>query len=355
MSKLNIGRMITFIPGLRYEHSNNSYSGFYSDIDLHGETGQVKDTTSYQKYGELLPSAHLKIKPTKWFDIRLSAARTLARPGYQMIAPRVRLDMDDGVVYQSNTQLKHTTAWNYDLTFSFFSNKLGLLTIGGFYKEFDNYFTKTTRRMGTEEAIERGYPEQVYDVAEDYMNFDNSRVYGIEFDLQTNFSYLQAPFNGVVLSVNATRLWSETYSFTYNPYEYYDRSIRRMVFLPDSSYYESNKTNLPNQVDWITNLSLGYDLKGFSIRVSAIYQAAYLTGFSSRGNTETTEYFYSYVDNHLRFDASISQKIGDHLMIMASISNITAESERRYTWKPQYVTSENRYGTTLDIGLKYKF
>jgi TonB-dependent receptor len=355
MSKINFGRIITFIPGVRYEHSDNSYSGFYSDIDLHGESGQVKDTSSTQNYGELLPSAHLKIKPTDWLDIRLSAARTLARPGYKMLAPRVRLDLNDGIVYQSNTQLNHTTAWNYDLTISLFSNKLGLLTIGGFYKELDNYFTKTTRRMGTEEAVERGYPEQVYDVAEDYMNFDNSRVYGIELDLQTNFSYLPAPFNGIVLNLNATRLWSETYSFTYQPYEYYDRSIRRMVFLPDSSFYQSNKTDLPDQVDWITNLSVGYDLKGFSIRVSAIYQAAYLTGFSSRGNSETTEYFYSFVDDHLRFDASISQKIGGHFVIMANLANITAESERRYTWKPQYVTSENRYGTTFDIGLKYKF
>lgn len=355
MSKINIGRIITFIPGLRYEYSDNAYSGFYSDIDLHGESGQVKDTSSTQNYGELLPSAHLKIKPTEWLDIRLSAARTLARPGYKMLAPRVRLDMDDGVVYQSNTKLNHTTAWNYDLSFSLFSNKLGLLTIGAFYKEFDNYFTKTTRRMGTEEAVERGYPEQVYDVKEDYMNFDNSQVYGIEFDLQTNFSYLPAPFNGIVMNLNATRLWSETSSFTYQPYEYYDRSIRRMVFLPDSSFYQSNKTDLPDQVDWITNLSLGYDIKGFSIRVSAIYQAAYLTGFSSRGNSETSEYFYSFVDDHLRFDASISQKIGDHLMIMVNVANITAESERRYTWKPKYVTSENRYGTSFDIGLRYKF
>ena len=272
-----------------------------------------------------------------------------------MVAPRVRLDLNDGVVYQSNTELKHTVAWNYDASVSFFSNKLGLLSIGGFYKKFDNYFTKTSRRMDKDEAISRGYPAQVYDVAEDYMNFDNSRVYGFEIDLQTNFSYLPAPFNGIVLNVNATRLWSKTYSFTYKPYEYYDRKLRKMVFLADSSYYESNATALPNQVDWTTNVSLGYDYKGFSIRVSAIYQAAYLTGFSSKGTAETTEYFYSYVDDNLRFDASISQKINDHLSIMANLSNITAENDRRYTWKPKYVTSENRYGRTFDIGLKYKF
>ena len=74
-----------------------------------------------------------KYRPLDWFDIRASYAKTLARPSYNMIAPRVRIDLNDGVVYQSNTELKHTDAYNYDLSFSFHNNKLGLLTIGGFY------------------------------------------------------------------------------------------------------------------------------------------------------------------------------------------------------------------------------
>ncbi len=355
MTKLNFGRIITFIPGIRYEQSENTYSGVYSDIDLHGESGQVKDLTSDQNYGELLPSAHLKIKPFEWFDIRMSAARTIARPAYNMLAPRVNLNIQDARINKSNTELHHATAWNYDYNMSFFTNKFGLFSVGAFYKEFDNYFTKTTRRMGMEEAVERGYPEQVYDVDEDYLNFDDSKVLGLEADLQTNFNYLPAPFNGIVLNLNATRLWSETFSFTFQPFEYYDPVLRRNVFLADSSFYQRNATNLPNQVDWITNLSIGYDFEGFSIRLSAVYQAAYLTGFSSRGTSETTEYFYSYVDDHLRFDASISQKIGPNLMLMANLANITAESERRYTWRPRYVTSENRYGSTFDIGIRYKF
>jgi outer membrane receptor protein involved in Fe transport len=102
-------------------------------------------------------------------------------------------------------------------------------------------------------------------------------------------------------------------------------------------------------------VSLGYDYKSFSIRLSAIYQAAYLTGFSSRGNSETTEYFYSYVDDHLRFDASVSQKIGDHFTIMGNVSNITGETESRYTWRPEYITSDYRYGASFDIGLRYSF
>ncbi len=355
MTKINIGNKLSLIPGVRYELSDNSYSGFYSDIDEHGVSGKILDSTSYQNYGSLLPSIHMKYRPLDWFDIRASYAKTLARPSYNMIAPRVRIDLNDGVVYQSNTELKHTDAYNYDLSFSFHNNKLGLLTIGGFYKKFDNYFTKTSRRMSADEAEERGYPRQVYDVAEDYMNFDNSQVYGFEVDLQTNFSYLPAPFNGIVLNFNLTRLWSQTWSFVFVPYEYYDPALRRKVFLADSSYYESVETDLPNQVDWTGNLSIGYDYKGFSIRVSAVYQAPYLVGFSSRGTSSTTEYFYSYVDEYLRFDASVSQKINKHIVIMANIANISGENERRYTWKSEYVTSENRYGTSFDLGLRYNF
>ena len=91
MLKLNYGDLITFIPGLRYEYSNNTYHGIYSSVNgAMGLSGYFEPDTTKQKYGEWLPSAHLKIMPTKWMDIRLSAAKTLTRPNYMWIIPRFR-------------------------------------------------------------------------------------------------------------------------------------------------------------------------------------------------------------------------------------------------------------------------
>jgi TonB-dependent receptor len=355
MAKINWGKWLTLIPGVRYEYSDNSYSGIISSLDNSGTTGSKKDTTTYQTYGELLPSFHLKIKPLDWFDLRMSVVKTLARPNYNMITPRAHVDLTNGRVRRGNPDLKYAEAWNYDASLSFFSNKLGLLTFGGFYKQFNNYFTNTQRSMPEEEARANGYPVSVYDVSEDYVNFDDSKVYGLEFDLQTNFSYLPAPFNGFVLSFNATRLWSETYLPLYHKVTKWDPAKRRNVVDFEKSYWEYLKTSLPDQVKWISNVSLGYDYKGFSSRISMAYQARYLRFLSSAGEGENVKFDNQYADNFLRFDASLSQKIGKHFMLMANLANFTGESERQYQYLPKYPRNENRYGTTIDFGIQYKF
>jgi hypothetical protein len=176
-------------------------------------------------------------------------------------------------------------------------------------------------------------------------------------DVQTNFSYLPAPLNGVVLNFNATRLYSETYLPLYTKVLKNVGTPTRPRFVVDheKSYWTYNKTALPDQVKWISNASVGYDYKGFSTRVSASYQARYLTALSSAGEGQGIKFQNRYVDNFLRFDASVSQKLGKNFMLMANLANFTGASERSYQYLPEYPRSENRYGATFDLGLQYKF
>ncbi len=287
MMKLNYANWLSIIPGVRYEHSDNTYSGTYSSLSNDG-TGSRKDTTTYQNYGELLPSLHVKVKPLDWFDVRLSAVKTISRPDYNMVTPRARIDLTNARLYRGNPDLKHLEAWNYDATLSFFSNKLGLFTIGGFYKKFDNYFNETDRVMGEEEARSAGLPVLVWEVREDYINFDDSKVYGIEVDMQTNVSSLRAPFNGIVLSANVSRLWSQTFQPLYEKVTVYDPGTRTWIVDVEQSYYKFDTTSLPDQTEWIMNFTIGYDFKGFSARISMIYQSRYLTGLGSSGEQVKT-------------------------------------------------------------------
>jgi TonB-dependent receptor len=354
MTKLNYSRWFTFIPGVRYEHSDNSYLGYVNSKTWDGN-GAMWDTTTYQNYGVLLPSFHVKIKPLQWFDIRMSAVKTVSRPDYYMLVPRIRVDLQNARLQKGNFNLKHLEAWNYDLQFSFFDNKFGLFTIGGFYKSFDNYFSRTDRVMGKDEARELGIAVQVYDVNEDYVNFDDSEVYGFEIDLQSNLDYLPAPFNGIVFNANLSRLWSKTFQPLYQKVEYYDPALRRVVVDLENSYFEFNETSLPDQTEWISNFGIGYDYRGFSARLSMIYQSVYLRGFSSRAEVEGSQFAEMYTNDYLRFDASVTQRIGRHVKILLNFANITGESERSYQYLPRYWRAENRYGSTIDAGIQYTF
>jgi TonB-dependent receptor len=355
MTKINYSSWLTFIPGLRYEYSNNDYHSYYSDIiqNIAGfiENGSIRDTSSYQKYGVLLPSFHLKIKPVQWFDVRMSAVKTLARPDYSMVTPRYWLNLNKSELFRGNPNLKHAEAWSYDVTTSFFANRLGLFTVGGFYKEFDNFFAEIDYTLTEDQAIKEGYPRGAYSVNEDYANFDGSKVYGFEIDLQTNLSFLPKPFNGIVFNANITRLWSETF----NPR--FEKPITVIENRVTSRIYDTvgylDKSVLPDQVELAGNVSIGYDYKGFSCRFSMIYQSPSLKKLGTAKDFK--EQHEGFTAMFLRFDASLSQKIGKHVTVTANLANITSESERSYQYVEKHWTRENRYGASFNMGLQYKF
>lgn len=358
MIKINYSDWFTLIPGVRYEHSDNEYHGHYSSIVQNTvggtgivESGEVIDTSSTQNYGVLLPSFHMKIKPNDWFDLRLSAVKTLARPDYTMIVPKTRVNTKEDLIWRGNPDLKHSEAWGYDATVSFYSNSFGLFSIGGFYKQFDNYFTRIDGYdISAQQAVELGFADKGYHIEENYENFDGSEVYGFEMDIQTNLSFLPSPFNGIIISANLTRLWSKTYVPKYEPVEI-ERVGRETYYTYDTTGYLYESV-LPDQVELAGNVMLGYDYKDFSCRFSLVTQSASLKSLGTE--TLNVEKFKQYSDAYIRLDASASQKIGDHFKVMLNISNLTGESERSYTYDPKYWTKENKYGMSFDLGIQYK-
>jgi len=353
MMKLNYKDLLTVIPGIRYEYSDNEYQGYYSTITgANGVQGYYKPTSSAKQYGELLPSVHLKIKPLTWFDLRLSAAKTLTRPDFSWIIPRFYYNASNYAISKANPDLKHATAWNFDASATVFSNEIGMITLGAFYKKIDNMFYRTSGTLRPEDALKWDLPAQAFDLDEDYINLDDSWVKGFEFDINTHFNFLPAPFNRFALGLNATRLWSQTYYLVWKKVEdlvYYNgvRPIMSVDF--DKSYYQKTPSRMPSQVDLTANGWLGYDYKGFSGRVSVGYQGTRLTGV----NTSTLDPGYNnYGAEYLRVDASFKQKVNKNISVLLNLNNLTNAYEGGYRYQPQYPTGRTVYGFTADLGIQ---
>jgi TonB-dependent receptor len=355
MGTLEVGKWLRIVPGVRYEKSDNAYLGYYSSYSTHGDSGTQRDTTTYQTYGELLPNFHMKVSPFQWFDVRFSAVKTISRPDFNMVAPRTRVDLTNGNLFRGNPELRHAKAWNYDASLSFYSSRLGIISVGYFEKRFDDYFVSINRSMSSIEATNLGLPATSYDVREDYMNFDDSQVKGVEVEIQTNLSFLPGLWRGVVINANASRMWSKTFFPLFMADRVWDPVRRRFEIDYENSYFNFVEAPLPSQVDFITNVSLGYDMPGFSARISMVYQGANMRGFRVGGTEEGLKYTRNYTDEYLRFDASLSKRITQNFTILASLANITGEGERRYRYQKQYITNTNKYGPFFELGLQYRF
>jgi TonB-dependent receptor len=355
MVKLNYGDLITFVPGLRYEYSNNDYTGIYSTIsNFPAITGFYKLQESNQSYGEFLPSAHLKIKPVPWMDVRLSTVKTLSRPNYMWVLPRLRYVASSYQVSKSNPELKHATAWNYDASITVYTGKFGLLSFGGYLKEINNMFYQVSGTLTAQQSSNFGLPAQSFGLSQDFINLDDSYVKGLEFEYNTHFNFLPTPFDRFLLGFNMTRLWSGTYYLLWVPVNGLEMARDRPVLGIDfeRSHYDKLEERMPSQVDLTLNAWLGFEYKGFSTRASLGYQGTRLTGVNTQQRSDA---FNTYAASTLRIDFTAKQRINRMFSVLLNLNNLTNETDRGYRYQSKYPTYQNMYGFIGELGVQFNF
>jgi TonB-dependent receptor len=346
--KLNLGKKLYIIPGFRFENSDNIYrSGISSINGWYGVNGFYRDTTTTQQYGEFLPHFHLKYQPVSWFDIRASYATTLARPDFLFVTPRSQIDDNNSIIRTGNPDLSYAKARNYDLLFSAYKGTLGLVTVGLFYKQIENLFYPwTTNLFDQETADEAGWTAYKGFELQSYTNSAESSVYGFEVDLQSSLNFLPKPLNGFVLNVNYSRLYSQT--------EVFFLTSETRLIIPVPPVFEtiftnsSRQVNMPSQPPHVFRLSLGYDYKKFSARVSGAFQGTKANSYSSNKD------FDSFTMAFWRWDASAKQKLGKYWSVFLNINNFSNQQDITFIRNEMYRNRTETYGLTATLGLQFK-
>ena len=348
MLKLNFGKKLSVIPGFRYEYSDNEYnSGFSSINGQYGANGFIVDTTAIVQYGEFLPHVHLKFQPLDWFDIRASYSNTLARPDYTYITPRAQINNTSTFIIAGNQNLRHTRSENYDLFLSAYKGGFGLLSVGGFYKSINDVFIPRTIQLADPElAAANGWPNNSGYELRSYANLDDSKVYGYEIDLQTNLNFLPGIFKGFVFNLNYARLYSETKVFFLTSETVL---IRPFPPLFETTYTSNERlVTMPSQAPHIFNMSIGYDYKKFSARVSGSYQGTKARSYSLNKD------FDRFDKGFWRWDASVKQRFGNNWSAFLNINNFTNQQDIAFIRNENFVSNIETYGMTGTIGIQYK-
>jgi TonB-dependent receptor len=336
MTEINIGRFLMIMPGFRYENTKTSYLGKYGSLGGNlGQSGTLLDTIGGQNYEEFLPMFHIKFKPFDEFDIRLAVTKSIARPDYFNLVPFERISFGEGTIQRGNPDLKHTKAWNYDIFLSFY-NRLGLFTTGIFYKTLQDIdYIRESRVVG---GSFNGYR------LTEPVNADETTVYGAEFEIQTNLTFLPSPFDGVVINANFTILNSETLY----PFLLIGPRSTTPPFQP--IVIDTFRTGqMPGQADNIANLSLGYEKGGFSGRVSVTYQGESLQIIGLRSELD------GYSRSFTRWDIALSYEIIRGLKLFFNANNVTNLPEGSYLGVENFATRNEYFGWTSDLGISFNF
>ncbi len=335
-------RKLMVMGGARYENTIIDYRATVGQLlKLENEEWVVNDPReeiTARSYHEWLPMLHLRYKFTDWFDVRLAATKTIARPNFSSLVPFQIIDDQNRIARKGNPELEHTTVWNYDIFLSFYAEKLGLFTIGGFYKELSNVeYDSRVRR------ILPGDPLNGYQIIEPRNALGLSYVRGFEVDYQNNFRWLPKPFDGIVINANLTMMNSTTY------YPFFE-VITQMEPPFETIVIDSERRGrMPGQSDLLVNLSLGYEKNGFSGRVSVVHQGDALFSVGSRAEGDI------FTVATTRWDIAVSQRIDKQWMVFVNLNNITNQREAAFLGSPVFSSNIEYFGFTADVGVRYMF
>lgn len=361
MSELNFGKYVTFIPGVRYDYSYLRYKAFSGTNVADNETQDFDmgtyETVDAERFGYWLPQIHLRIKPLDGLDIRLAYTKTLSRPDYDLIAPRTLLRPTSNSVTWQRTNLKPVLSTNYDVILSYFSPDYGLFTVSGFYKKIKNFiYTRTAIVLNDTDtdpsnfdltAAEAGYTI-TYPLNSPY----TADLKGIEFDLQLQFRRQHNFLKGLVFSANLTLMDSKMQYFEtnigrkLNPDYVAGGTESPFISVNENVVYEDR---LLNQPSLLFNVSLGYDYKRFSGRISCNYQDGVLTSEQHRLDRADVESSRSFT----KWDAQLRYNATKNLSVYFMMSNFTNSSDRKRRDITNFPTRVEYYGSTFYIGLRY--
>ncbi len=172
-------------------------------------------------------------------------------------------------------------------------------------------------------------------------------VKGVEFDWQTSFWYLPGYWKGLVLNFNYSYIHSKAkYPRTVVKKEI-DPVTLETVYENIDSYFEGQ---LVQQPDHVFNMQIGYDIKGFSARISTLYQSKIFKGSN----------FYpelvKFTDVYNRWDISLKQKLPWYNMqVFCNINNVTGSGDRDLIAGAPWNSKIQHYGMTIDFGIRFQY
>lgn len=357
MTELNILQNLMVVGGFRYEDVNSRFFA-YNLLDGRDARSQTYyEVIVFPKNNFLLPMVQAKYSPTNWMDIRYAYTQTLARPDYSQLSPHYNISYDRGNVWAGNPKLKPAKSFNHDAMITFHDNYLGLLSVGAFYKEIENFTYSTNYRLrqkpqpgfdsvGTYATL--GSPPK--DGAMLYTYLNNSKlafVRGIEFDFQTRFWYLPFPLDGLLLGFNYTHINSKAY------YPFRDEITYGIPGRPGYRIVQIDSLRdgrLINQPNDIANLFLGYDYKGFSAKVSFVFQgnsANYIGSFQEQDG---------FTQDYYRIDVSVRQMLPWYgLQLFLDVNNLNNRQNIATQKTIGGFTSQKNYGLTLNAGVRINY
>ncbi|MEM6494834.1 MAG: TonB-dependent receptor, partial [Pseudomonadota bacterium] len=319
------------IGGLRYERTDNTLNGFTTAVDA-DENVSVTPINFERDYDHLLPSLNIRYAAQDNLVLRLAGYRSLVRPNFEQLAPRVDINEDNEAVI-GNPTLDPTTAWNLDASIEYYMNNNGAITAAFFYKDLDDYLTGLViEAPGTLFGVD-------FEEAETFINGESAEVYGFEFSLYQKLDFLPGFLDGTLVQFN--------YTYTDASGEIADGGIGAVGGSPDF-----RTIDLPATSENTFNAVLGYEKAGLNLRLAGTYRDGFLDEINADGPD-----FDRFTDSLFQLDFTARYQATDNVQVYFEWININNAEFFAFNnlGGRQNILQYEEYNWTMKGGLRLTF
>jgi iron complex outermembrane recepter protein len=341
--------------GLQLVFTDQSSSGFDSPGGIGARQTPV---TSGDNYAHVLPSMNLTFAIADDMKLRLSAARTLARPRMDQLNASSNASISTqpqgalGSIFSAgggNPQLRPYVADGVDASYEwYFGGGKGYLAVASYYKWLKDFVNPSS-------SVVRDFSYLVPVLTPSQLTQFNASG-------RQTLGFASAPDNGAkghIFGVEASLLL---------PFEVVTPALEGFGFQTSVSYTDSKLTVTPLQgnafdVDvpglskWVVNSTAFFEKNGFEARLSHRYRTKFLAEFI--GISASRSFRETYAESI--FDAQIGYRFQEgsaleNLSFSLQALNLTDEPFVSFQNSDrQQVIDYERYGRTYLVGLSYKF
>lgn len=324
---------LSMIVGARLENTHVKYTGnFVEDEDT-----VLGKRTDKNNYLNVLPSLTFKYSPERDLVLRLAATTSIARPNYYDLVPYTDSRPSDQELYVGNGNLKSSYAWNFDFMAEKYFRSVGILSGGVFYKSINNFIYRymnanyTASDYTAEFGATATNPIAAGDVwtYTQRRNGDAVQIYGFEVAIQRQLDFLPGFLKNFGVYANYTYTGSKT----------------KGVFNDDGE--ERTDVKFPGTPPNLFNLSLSYETKRFSSRLSSNFAGAYVYEIGGSSFDD------SYYDKQFFLDANASYKFSKRMRLFAEANNLTNQPLRFYQGEKERTMQVEFYRPRYNLGLKF--
>lgn len=317
------------VGGVRVEHTKNDIRDNLVELIEEGADNgddlvEVSPLRFKRSYTDVLPSAAVRYQPARDVVLRLGAFKSVVRPTIGKLAPRFLIEESDDGEREGefgNPALKPYRAWNIDVAAEYYFARNAVVQAGFFWKDIKDFIVD---RNHDDPGVFNGI---AYDEATIPENGDSARVKGIEFSFQQAFTFLPAPFDGLLANFN---------------YTYTDA---------DGRLADGRKIPLPSSAKNTFNVALGYDKGPISFRVAGTYRDSYLDELGDDADEDRI------VTDHFQVDVSAKYRVTKQVQLFVEWVNLFNEPYTAYQRGPlsRNLLQYEEYGWTAKFGAKATF